>query len=111
MPAQSSIVPGERSTIAVRVYRAPSYPDYSTGDNPISDDYAITYKPVDYWPYAGITRSVRLEATPEVVISKVKLRCYQFSCGHSEKTLQALSDPWFILFLMNYLRGRLKGAL
>lgn len=71
LPAQSSIVPGERASIAVRVYRAPSYPDYSTGANPISDDYAIPYKPVDYWPYAGITRSVWMEATPEVVISKL----------------------------------------
>jgi len=29
-------------------------PDYSTGVNPISDDYAIPYKPVDCWPYAGL---------------------------------------------------------
>ncbi|MFF2317916.1 glycoside hydrolase family 2 protein [Arthrobacter sp. NPDC058097] len=74
LPAKNAIAPGERASIAVRVYRAPSYPDYATGANPITDNKAIPYKPVDYWPYAGITRSAWIEATPEVVISKLLVK-------------------------------------
>jgi beta-glucuronidase len=71
LPAAHAIHAGEPVSIAVRVYRGPSYPDYANGDNPVTDDNAIPYKPVDYWPYAGITRSVWLEVTPAVVISKL----------------------------------------
>ena len=71
IPATDAIQPGEPVSIAVRVYRGPSYPDYATGENPVTDDSAIPHKPVDYWPYAGITRSVWLEVTPEVTISRL----------------------------------------
>ena len=71
LPATDAIQAGEAVSIAVRVYRGPSFPDYSTNENPITDDNAIPYKPVDYWPYAGITRSVWLEITPEVAISRL----------------------------------------
>jgi beta-glucuronidase len=71
LPATDHIRPGQPVDIAVRVYRGPSYPDYATGENPVMDDRSIPYKPVDYWPYAGITRSVWLEATPAVVISRL----------------------------------------
>lgn len=70
LPATDAIRAGEHVSIAVRVYRGSSFPDYATGDNAVTNDYAIPYKPVDYWPYAGITRSVWLEATPQVVITR-----------------------------------------
>lgn len=62
------------NTIAVRVYRRPDYKDYSkTGDalEPVYDNRAVVQGPVDYWPYAGITRDVYLEITDRVTVSKV----------------------------------------
>jgi len=71
IPVGEVVAPGQRAVIAVRVHRRPSYTDYRTGTGPISDPLAVPWKPVDYWPYAGITRSVWLEAVPEVSIPKV----------------------------------------
>ncbi len=58
-------------TIAVRVHRRASFTDYTTGTGPVSDPLAVPWKPVDYWPYAGITRSVWLESVPRVAVAKV----------------------------------------
>jgi beta-glucuronidase len=71
LPVGDAIRPGHDAVIAVRVHRRASYTDYTTGSGPVSDPLAIPWKPVDYWPYAGITRSVWLEAVPEVTIPKV----------------------------------------
>lgn len=64
------VKPG-RADIEVRVHRRASFTDYTTGTGPVTDPLAIPWKPVDYWPYAGITRSVWLEAVPAVTIAKV----------------------------------------
>src|SRR5213078_609377 len=37
----------------------------------LNDPLAVPWKPVDYWPYAGITRSAWLEVVPTVTIAKV----------------------------------------
>ena len=66
-----SVTPGRSATVVVRVHRRPSFTDYRTGDGPVTDPVAVPYKPIDYWPYAGITRSVWLEAVPRVSIPKV----------------------------------------
>ncbi|WP_411152122.1 glycoside hydrolase family 2 protein [Streptomyces sp. A30] len=64
--------PGTRQTLAVRVFRRASYTDY-TASTPqsVTDDHEIPYKPVDYWPYAGLTRSAWIEAVPQVTIAKL----------------------------------------
>ena len=60
------------NVVAVRVYRRPWWSSY-TEENPteITDDTEIPYKPVDYWPYAGITRSVYLEVSGNLTVSKI----------------------------------------
>ena len=59
-----------RHVIAIRVFRRASYRDYASADAPVTDDLEIPYKPVDYWPYAGLTRSLWLEGVPDVSIAK-----------------------------------------
>lgn len=71
LPVGDALTPGTTATIVVRVHRRPSFTDYRTGDGAISDPLAVPWKPVDYWPYAGITRSTWLEAVPQVSIPKV----------------------------------------
>jgi beta-glucuronidase len=71
LPVGDALRPGRTNVVAVRVFRRASFEDYETGTGPITDDRAIPWKPVDYWPYAGITRSVWLEAVPRVTIAKV----------------------------------------
>ena len=71
LPVGDAIRPGQANVIAVRVYRRADFEDYETGTGPITDDKAIPWKPVDYWPYAGITRSVWLESVPRVTITKI----------------------------------------
>ncbi|WP_454050582.1 glycoside hydrolase family 2 protein [Cellulomonas sp. Marseille-Q8402] len=70
LPVGDLLRPGREVTIVVRAERRASFEDYVTGTGPVTDPYAIPWKPVDYWPYAGITRSVRLEAVPEVTVAK-----------------------------------------
>ena len=66
------LAPGTEHTLAVRVWRRPTYPDYGLPVPPaISDDREVPYTAVDYWPYAGITRSVFLEASSAVSVSKL----------------------------------------
>lgn len=74
----SLVIPARRRTrgrhsLVVRVFRRASYPDYATGEDPISDDLEVPYKPVDYWPYAGLTRTVWLEGVAPTSITKVLL--------------------------------------
>jgi beta-glucuronidase len=71
LPVGDAIRPGHANVIAVRVYRRPDFQDYETGTGPITDDKEIPWKPVDYWPYAGITRSVWIESVPSVTVAKV----------------------------------------
>ncbi|WP_419703034.1 glycoside hydrolase family 2 protein [Promicromonospora sp. NFX87] len=71
LPVGELLSPGEEATIVVRAERRASFEDYTTGTGPVTDRYAIPWKPVDYWPYAGITRSVRIEAVPRVSVAKV----------------------------------------
>ncbi len=73
LPVGAALRPGHANVIAVRVHRLASYEDYSTTSPAVSDPYAIPWKPVDYWPYAGITRSVWLEAVPRVTVTKLVL--------------------------------------
>jgi beta-glucuronidase len=71
LPVGELVKPGQEAVFAVRVHRRASFTDYRAGTGPISDPLAVPWKPVDYWPYAGITRSVWLEAVPEVSIPKI----------------------------------------
>lgn len=71
MPVSGALRPGRDAIIVVRVHRRASFTDYTTGSGPISDPLAVPSKPVDYWPYAGITRSAWLEAVPVVTLPKV----------------------------------------
>jgi len=67
------ILKGE-NTIAVRVYRRPWWSSYDPSvpnPTPITDDRELPYKPVDYWPYAGLTRDVYIEATSQINIVKL----------------------------------------
>ena len=62
---------GARNLLAVRVYRRPWYRPGATGPEAISGGTELPHKPVDYWPYAGITRGVFIEATAQVTVSKL----------------------------------------
>lgn len=72
LPVAGALRPGTRQTIAVRVFRKASYTDYTASPpQPVTDDHELPYKPVDYWPYAGLTRSAWIEAVPQVTIAKL----------------------------------------
>jgi beta-glucuronidase len=71
MDASAVIRPGARNLLAVQVYRRPWYRPGVTGPEAISCRTELPHKPVDYWPYAGITRGVFLEATAQVTVSKL----------------------------------------
>lgn len=66
------LLAGEENTIAIRVYRRPRYDDYTADDpDPVRGDGELPADPVDFWPYAGLTRDVYLEATDPVTVSKL----------------------------------------
>jgi beta-glucuronidase len=65
------IRPGAVNLLALRVYRRPWYRPGLTGPDAISCRTELPHKPVDYWPYAGITRDVFIEATAQVTVSKL----------------------------------------
>lgn len=72
LPVAGALRPGSRQTIAVRVFRRASYTDYTSATpQPVTDDHELPYKPVDYWPYAGLTRSAWIEAVPQVTVVKL----------------------------------------
>ena len=65
------IRPGAVNLLAVRVYRRPWYRPGLSGPDAISCRTELPHKPVDYWPYAGLTRDVFIEATAQVTVSKL----------------------------------------
>jgi beta-glucuronidase len=71
MDVSAVLLPGARNLLAVRVYRRPWYRQGVTGLAAISCRTELPHKPVDYWPYAGITRGVFIEATAQVTVSKL----------------------------------------
>jgi beta-glucuronidase len=72
LSVEGALRPGARQAIAVRVFRRASYTDYTASTpQPVTDEYEVPYKPVDYWPYAGLTRSAWIEAVPQVTIAKL----------------------------------------
>jgi beta-glucuronidase len=71
LDASAAIRPGAGNLLAVRVYRRPWYRQEATGPAAISSDTELPHKPVDYWPYAGITRGVFIESTAQVTVSKL----------------------------------------
>ncbi|WP_329439687.1 glycoside hydrolase family 2 protein [Streptomyces canus] len=72
LPVAGALRPGTRQTIAVRVFRRASYTDYTASTpQPVTDDHELPYKPVDHWPYAGLTRSAWIEAVPQVTVAKL----------------------------------------
>ncbi|MFC7596544.1 glycoside hydrolase family 2 protein [Terrabacter sp. GCM10028922] len=71
LPVTQYVRHGQDATIAVRVHRRASYTSYQPGGAAVTDPLAVPWKPVDYWPYAGITRSTWLEAVPTVSIPKI----------------------------------------
>lgn len=68
-----ALSPGKPVTIVVRVHRPATYTSYDGSGEAIRDDRGLPSGPVDYWPYAGLTRSVWLEAVPEVTVAKLLL--------------------------------------
>ncbi|MBB6734651.1 beta galactosidase jelly roll domain-containing protein [Cohnella sp. CBP 2801] len=95
--------PGKDNVIAVRVYRRPSFDTY-TGPNPkpIRSQTELPPGPVDYWPYAGITRSVYLEASSQVTVSKLltvakdhrlRLAAVLYNHGEKEESRLVAADP------------------
>ncbi|WP_020574456.1 glycoside hydrolase family 2 protein [Actinopolymorpha alba] len=73
LPVTEAVRPGRSVTIAVRVYRRASFTNYDGTGERVSDDYALPPGVVDYWPYAGLIRSVWLEAVPLVTVTKLLL--------------------------------------
>ena len=71
MDASAAIRPGAGNVLAIRVYRRPWYYPGVTGLAAISCDTELPHKPVDYWPYAGLTRQVFIEVTAQVTVSKL----------------------------------------
>jgi beta-glucuronidase len=71
MDVSAVLRPGAANLLAVRVYRGPWYRQAGTELAAISRDTELPHKPVDYWPYAGITRGVFLEAAAQVTVSKL----------------------------------------
>ena len=71
LDASAALRPGAPNLLAVRVYRRPWYRPGTTGPAAISSDTELPHKPVDYWPYAGLTRGVFIEATTQVTVSKL----------------------------------------
>jgi beta-glucuronidase len=71
LDASAVIRPGARNLLAARVYRRPWYHQGAARPAAISCDTELPHKPVDYWPYAGLTRGVFIEATAQVTVSKL----------------------------------------
>jgi len=71
MDVSAVLRPGARNLLAVRVYRRPWYRQGMTEPAAISCESELPHKPVDYWPYAGLTRGVFIEATAQVTVSKL----------------------------------------
>jgi beta-glucuronidase len=95
--------PGRDNVIAVRIHRRPDYDSYTSPNaTPIRSVTEIPSGPVDYWPYAGLTRSVYLEATSQVTVSKIltdarngrlRLAAILFNHGDKEETRLVKADP------------------
>jgi beta-glucuronidase len=73
LPAGNALRPGRTNLLAVRVHRRASYEDYTQDSPEVTDELAIPWKPVDYWPYAGLTRSAWFEAVPRTSLAKLLL--------------------------------------
>jgi beta-glucuronidase len=71
IPVGDTLHAGRSNTVVIRVLRRATYTSYQPGGTAIAENTAIPYKAVDYWPYAGLTRSVWLEAVPTSTIGKV----------------------------------------
>jgi beta-glucuronidase len=71
MDVSAVLRPGASNLLAVRVYRRPWYRPEPKRPAAISCDTELPHKPVDYWPYAGITRGAFIEATAQVTVSKL----------------------------------------
>jgi len=71
MDVSAAIRPAAANVLAVRAYRRPWYRDSPAGPAEVGCDTELPHKPVDYWPYAGITRGLFLEATAQATVSKL----------------------------------------
>ncbi len=72
LDVSDKIQPDTEHVLAVRVLRPATWNDYLSFDpTEIVDVDSVPAGPVDFWPYAGITRDVYLTVTPRVTISKV----------------------------------------
>lgn len=95
--------PGEENVIAVRVYRRPWMDDYTAEDpTKISGDNEVPPGVVDWWPYAGLTRGVYMEATDQVTVSKLlvdaadgkaSMRAVVYNHGEKEAKRLLRFDP------------------
>ncbi len=73
LPVGDALRPGRPNLLAVRIHRRASYEDYTQNSPAVTDELAIPWKPVDYWPYAGLTRSAWFEAVPRTSVAKLLL--------------------------------------
>lgn len=89
--------------VAVRVYRRPRWDDYTAADpTRITDDLEVPSQPVDWWPYAGLSRDVYLEATDQLTVSKllvdaadreVTIRAVLYNHGETTATRAVVFRP------------------
>ncbi|MCU4743988.1 glycoside hydrolase family 2 protein [Natronoglomus mannanivorans] len=96
--------PGAENELAVRVYRREWFEDEESASEPegITGDSELPNAPVDWWPYAGLTRDVYLEATDPVTASKllvdaadgeVTMRAVVYNAGDEPGTRTVEFDP------------------
>lgn len=71
LPVGDAIRPGQRNVVVARVFRNPGYTSYDGKGTAIFINTAMPPGPCDYWPYAGLLRSVWLEAVPTATIAKL----------------------------------------
>jgi len=102
LPITDSIRPDRLHTLAVRMFLRTSHTSYSPLCQPVTDDFEIPYKPVEYWSYAGIMRSVWLESVAPTLLSKVLIttadgqldaRILFENHGHADFTGNVQLDP------------------
>jgi len=68
-----ALEPGTENVIAVRVYRRPWHSTYDDDANPesITSNEELPPGVIDFWPYAGLVRSVYIEGTDTLAVSKL----------------------------------------
>jgi beta-glucuronidase len=101
MPVGGAVQAGQPAVIAVRVYRAPSFTNYDGTGSAVVHDDALPPGPVDYWPYAGLTRSLWLEAVPRVAVAKILTNSADHSLDERAVVENHTDDPFTGTVMLN----------